>query len=108
MGVAPDLQMDFLRIIHSKVFLSLVETGVRLLCFRGQHYVINILLQRSAYILSLAAEFAIHPYLARQCNLFASAIDWMFDGRSLSSLHVASVGHILYFAGYIWLSSDPY
>jgi hypothetical protein len=35
------------------------------LCFGGQHYVINILLQRSAYILSLVAEFAIHPYLAR-------------------------------------------
>jgi hypothetical protein len=34
--------------------------------------------------------------------------DWTFDGRSLSSLHVASIGHILYFAGYIWLSSDPY
>jgi hypothetical protein len=28
-------------------------------CFRGQH------------ILSLAAEFAIHPYLAGQCDLFA-------------------------------------
>jgi hypothetical protein len=67
MGVAPDLQMDFLRIIHSNVFLLLVEIGVKLfaLCFGGQHYVINILLQRSAYILSLAAEFAIHPYLAR-------------------------------------------
>ena len=35
-------------------------------------------------------------------------LDWTFDGRSLSSLHIASVGHILYFAGYIWLSSDPY
>jgi hypothetical protein len=65
-------------------------------CCRGQH------------ILSLAAEFAIPPYLARQCNLFASATDWTFDGRSLSSPHIASVGHILYFAGYIWLSSDPY
>ena len=110
MGVAPDLQMDFLRIIHSKVFLLLVKIGMKLFALRfgGQHYVINILLQRSAYILSLAAEFVIHPYLARWCNLFASAIDWTFDGRSLSSLHVASVGHILYFAGYIWLSSDPY
>ena len=88
----------------------LEKIGMKLfaLCFGGQHYVIKILLQRSAYILSLAAEFAIHPYLARQCNLFASAIDWTFDGRSLSSLHVASVGHILYFTGYIWLSSDPY
>jgi hypothetical protein len=67
MGVAPDLQMDFLRIIHSKVFLSFVKIGMRLfaLCFGGQHYVINILLQWSACILSLAAEFAIHPYLAR-------------------------------------------
>jgi hypothetical protein len=67
MGVAPDLQMDFLRIIHSKVFLSFVKIGMKLfaLCFGGQHYVINILLQRSAHILSLAAEFAIHPYLAR-------------------------------------------
>ena len=67
MGVAPDLQMDFLRVIHSQVFLLLVKIGVKLfaLCFGGQHYVINILLQRSAYILSLAAEFAIHPYLAR-------------------------------------------
>ena len=67
MGVAPDLQMDFLRIIHSKVFLSFVKIGMKLfaLCFGGQHYVINILLQRSAHILSLAAEFAIHPYLVR-------------------------------------------
>jgi hypothetical protein len=67
MGVTPDLQMDFLRIIHSKVFLSFVKIGMKLfaLCFGGQHYVINILLQRSAYILSLAIEFAIHPYLAR-------------------------------------------
>jgi hypothetical protein len=67
MGVASDLQMDFLRIIHSKVFPLLVKTGTKLfaLCFEGQHYVIKILLQRSAYILSLAAEFAIHPYLAR-------------------------------------------
>ena len=67
MGVAPDLQMDFLRIIHSKVFLLLVKIGMKLfaLCFGGQHYVINIMLQRSACILSFAAEFAIHPYLAR-------------------------------------------
>jgi hypothetical protein len=67
MGVAPDLQMDFLRIIHSKVFLLLVKIDMKLfaLCFGGQHYVINILLQRSASILSLAAEFATHPYLAR-------------------------------------------
>ena len=73
MGVAPDLQMDFLRIIHSKVFLLLVKIGMKLfaLCFGGQHYVINIMLQRSACILSFAAEFAIHPYLARWCNLFA-------------------------------------
>jgi hypothetical protein len=35
-------------------------------------------------------------------------LDWTFDGRSLSSLCVASVGRILYFASYIWLSSDPY
>jgi hypothetical protein len=50
MGVAPDLQMDFLRIIHSKVFLSFVKIGMKLfaLCFGGQHYVISILLQRSA------------------------------------------------------------
>jgi hypothetical protein len=41
------------------------------LCFGGQHYVINIMLQRSACILSFAAEFTIHPYLARWCNLFA-------------------------------------
>jgi hypothetical protein len=41
------------------------------LYFGGQHYVINIMLKRSACILSLAAEFAIHPYLARYCNLFA-------------------------------------
>jgi hypothetical protein len=67
MGVAPDLQMDFLRIIRSKVFLLLVKVGMKLfaLCFGSQHYVIRILLPRSAYILSLAAEFAIHPYLAR-------------------------------------------
>jgi hypothetical protein len=44
-----------------------VEIGTKLFasCFGGQHYVINILLQRSTYILSLAAEFAVHPYLAR-------------------------------------------
>jgi hypothetical protein len=67
MGVASDLQMDFLRIIHSKVFLLLVKIGMKLfvLCFGGQHYVIKILLQRSAYILSLAAESAIRPYLVR-------------------------------------------
>jgi hypothetical protein len=41
-----------------------------ILCFRGQHYVINIMLQRSC-ILSFAAEFVIRPYLARWCNLFA-------------------------------------
>jgi hypothetical protein len=41
------------------------------LCFRGQHYVINIMLQRSACILSFAAEFTIHSCLARWCNLFA-------------------------------------
>jgi hypothetical protein len=91
----------FLKIIHSKVFLLPVKTGMKLfaLCFGGQHYVINILLQRSAYILSLAAEFAIHPYLAIYLLL---RLDWTFDGRSLSSPHIASVGHILYF------SSDPY
>jgi hypothetical protein len=67
MGVAPDLRKDFLRIIRSKVFLLLVKVGMKLfaLCFGGQHYVIRIMLPRSAYILSLAAEFAIHPYLAR-------------------------------------------
>jgi hypothetical protein len=67
MGVAPDLQMDFLRIIRSKVFLLLVKIGMKLfaLCFGGQHYVIKILLSWSAYILSLAVEFAIRPYLAR-------------------------------------------
>jgi hypothetical protein len=27
-------------------------------------------------------------------------LDWTFDGRSLSSPHIASVGHILYFC---WL-----
>jgi hypothetical protein len=42
-----------------------------ILCFRGQHYVINIMLQRSACILSFAAEFVIRPYLARWCDLFA-------------------------------------
>ena len=67
MGVAPDFQMDFLRIIHSKVFLLLEKIGMKLfaLCFGSQHYVIKTLLQRSAYILSLAAEFVIRPYLAR-------------------------------------------
>jgi hypothetical protein len=67
MGVAPDLQMDFLRIIHSKVFLSFVKIGMKLfpLRFGGQHYVISILPLRSAYFLSLVAELAIHPYLAR-------------------------------------------
>jgi hypothetical protein len=42
-----------------------------ILCFRGQHYVINIMLQRLACILSFAAEFVIRPYLARWCNLLA-------------------------------------
>jgi hypothetical protein len=62
MGVAPDLQMDFLRIIRSKVFPLLVKIGMKLfaLCFGGQHYVINTLLRRSASFLSLVAEFAIH------------------------------------------------
>jgi hypothetical protein len=78
------------------------------LCFGGQHYVINIMLQRSACILSFAAEFTIHPYLAKWCNLFAlRLIGHLMDVLSLS-LHVASVGNILYFTGYIWLSSDPY
>jgi hypothetical protein len=106
-GCSPRPSNGFFKIIHSKVFLLLVKTGMKLfaLCFGGQHYVINILLQRSAYILSLAAEFAIHPYLAIYLLL---RLDWTFDGRSLSSPHIASVGHILYFAGYIWLSSDPY
>jgi hypothetical protein len=47
--------------------LPFEKIGMKLfaLCFGGQHYVIKILLQRSAYILSLAAEFAIRPYLAR-------------------------------------------
>jgi hypothetical protein len=106
-GCSPRPSNGFFKIIHSKVFLLLVKTGMKLfaLCFGGQHYVINILLQRSAYILSLAAEFAIHPYLAIYLLL---RLDWTFDGRSLSSPHITSVGHILYFAGYIWLSSDPY
>jgi hypothetical protein len=66
-GCSPRPSNGFLRIIHSKVFPLLVEIGMTLfaLCFGGQHYVINIWLQRSAYILSLAAEFAVHPYLAR-------------------------------------------
>jgi hypothetical protein len=76
-GCSPRPSNGFLWIIHSKVFLLclfaenysllFVEIGIKLfaLCFGGQHYVINILLQRSAYVLSLAAEFVIHPYLAR-------------------------------------------
>jgi hypothetical protein len=41
-------------------------------------------------------------------QFICSATGWTFDGRSLSSLHVAFVGQILYFPGYIWLSSVPY
>jgi hypothetical protein len=50
-----------------------LEVGIMssTLCFRGQHYVIHIMLQRSACILSFSAEFVIRPYLARWCNLFA-------------------------------------
>jgi hypothetical protein len=39
-------------------------------CLRGQHYVINVMLQRSAYIFVFEAEYAICPYLARSGNLF--------------------------------------
>jgi hypothetical protein len=52
MGVAPDLQMDFLRIIHSEVFLSLAETGMRLFC---------IMLWRSALC---------HQYFAAQVSVY--------------------------------------
>jgi hypothetical protein len=67
MGVAPDLQMDFFKDNPFEGLLLLEKIGMKLfaLCFGGQHYVIKILLQRSAYILSLVAEFAIRPYLAR-------------------------------------------
>jgi hypothetical protein len=41
-------------------------------------------------------------------QFICSVTDWTFDGRSLASLYVASIGPILYFTGYIWLSSDPY
>ncbi len=61
MGVAPDLQMDFLRIIHSKVFLSLVETGMKLFC---------IMLWRSALChQNFAAEVSIYfVFSSRVCN----------------------------------------
>jgi hypothetical protein len=48
------------------------------------------------------------PISCKVVQFICSATDWTFDGRSLASLHVASVGQILYFPGYIWLSSDPY
>jgi hypothetical protein len=54
-------------------------------------------------MLSFAAEFVIRPYLARWCNLFAlrlighlTDVPWL-----VFTLHVASVGQILYFTGYI-------
>jgi hypothetical protein len=55
------------------VFLDALEVGIMssILCFKGQHYVINIMHLRSACILSFAAEFVICPYLAKWCNLFA-------------------------------------
>jgi hypothetical protein len=56
MGVAPDLQMDF--------FKDNPFEGLPFVC-RNWHEAICVMLWRSAYILSLAAEFAIHPYLAR-------------------------------------------
>jgi hypothetical protein len=92
-------------ISHSKVFISCLfaeghlfffsgalEVGIMLsiLCFRGQHYVINIMLQRSACIFSFAAEFVIRPYLARWCNLFAlRLIGHLMDVPWL--VHVASI-----------------
>jgi hypothetical protein len=57
MGVAPELRVDFLKIIHSKVFILCPFAESHLFfsseCLRGQHYVIDIMLQRSAFILSL-------------------------------------------------------
>jgi hypothetical protein len=84
-GCSPQALSGFLKTILSKVFISCpfaesyifflnaLEVGIMssIFCFRGQHYVINIMLQRSACILSFAAEFVIRPYLARWSNLFA-------------------------------------
>jgi hypothetical protein len=47
--------------------------------FRDQHYIINIMLWRSAHISVFEAEYAICPYLARSCNLF----DLRLIGRSI-------------------------
>jgi hypothetical protein len=47
--------------------------------FRGQHYIINTMLWRSAHISVFEAEYAIYPYLARSCNLF----DLRLIGRSI-------------------------
>jgi hypothetical protein len=63
-----------LKIIYSKVFIScffFCESSFSFVeCLRGQHYVINIMLQRSAYIFVFEAEYTICPYLARSGNLF--------------------------------------
>ena len=66
-------------------------------CCRGQH--IFCLWQPSLQSIRILLGNAIYLLLR---------LDWTFDGRSLSSPHIASVGHLLYFAGYIWPSSDPY
>jgi hypothetical protein len=58
MGVALDLQMDFFKDNPFEGLLLLVKIGMKLiaLCFGGQHYVIKILLQRSAYTLSFSSR----------------------------------------------------
>jgi len=43
MGVAPDLQMDFLRIIHSKVFL------LKKLAWSYSHYALEVSIMSSKF-----------------------------------------------------------
>jgi hypothetical protein len=81
-GCSPRASSGFLKIIYSKVFIScfFCESSFSFVeCLRGQHYVINIMLQRSTYIFVFEAEYTICPYLARSGNLF----DLRLIGRSI-------------------------
>ena len=86
---------------------------------RNWHEAIRIMLWRSAlrhqYFASEVSIYFVFSIRGRNLSIscwvvqfICTATDWTSDGRSLSSLHVVSVGHTLYFAGYILLSSDPY
>jgi hypothetical protein len=78
------------------------------LCFGGQHYVIKIFASEVSIYFVFISRVRNPSISCWVVQFICTATDGTSDGRSLSSLRVASVGHILYFAGYIWLSSDPY